>query len=109
MKSLSQIANCKLEVVSRKLQKSNLQLTSYEVRLMTLAIAGDLACIGDEKSGEKNMTGWLCKCFKTLGESKFAACASIAKQPEVINRKRMFNFLLKEEMQKYYNNLKSAA
>ena len=73
-----------------------LQLTSYEIRERALFLAEGLTCT----QAPNDMTAFYCKAFKTLGESKYCALVSMAKDPSVKKPKHIFGYLLKEEMKK---------
>lgn len=87
MDSVSQL------VTSSKLVTRN-ELTSSEIRLRALGIAHDLV----NTTPPDDMTAWYCKAYKLLGEAKYSAIASMARQPDVIHKKRIFGWLLREEM-----------
>lgn len=73
-----------------------LQLTSYEIRERALFLAEGLTCT----EAPNDMTAFYCKAFKTLGESKYCALVSMAKDPSVKKPKHIFGWLLKEEIKK---------
>lgn len=68
------------------------KLTSLEVKIRALGLAGDLACT----TKPNDMTAWYCKAYRVLGEYKYAMIVSMAKEGD--NPKRLFGWLLKEEM-----------
>ena len=76
-----------------KLITSN-KLTSLEIRQRALTIADGLT----STTPPNDMTAWYCKAYRSLGESKYIACVSIAKQPGVRSPNKMFGYLLKEEL-----------
>ena len=77
-----------------KLLTSN-KLTSLEIRRRALTIAEGLT----STEPPNDMTAWYCKSYRSIGEIKYMACASIARQPGVRSPNKMFGYLLKEEMQ----------
>lgn len=87
--SASQLVNSKLG----KLETRN-KLTSLEIRERALTIA-----LGLTSTMEPNdMTAWYCKAYRTLGESRYMACVSAAREGR--NPKGLFGWILKEEMSK---------
>lgn len=89
---IKQLVTSKKKLVTRK------QLvTSYEVKIRALGLADGLT----STTPPNDMTAWYCKAYKTIGEGKYAAIASMARQPEVRSPKSLFGYLLKEEMQKH--------
>ena len=86
------ILNTKYDLVnSKKLEK---RLTNLEVRVRVLEIGNDLLSI----ELPYNFTPWYCKCYKILGEQKFQAICSMAREGK--NPKALFSWLLKQEMNK---------
>lgn len=92
MKSLSKLVTSKWEVVNSK-QITTYKLTSYDVRVRALGIAEGLTSTEDP-----DLTAWYCKAVRLLGESKYAAIASMAREGR--NPKGLFANLLKEELNK---------
>ena len=83
----SQLVNSKLEQLGTRNK-----LTSLEIRERALRIA-----IGLTSTLEPNdMTAWYCKAYRVLGEGRYSACASSAREGR--NPKALFGWLLKEEM-----------
>jgi hypothetical protein len=73
---------------------SSKQLTSFDIQNRALGIAEGLTSIVEPN----NMTAWYCKAYKTLGEHKYSALVSMAKQGR--NPKALFGWLLKQELNK---------
>lgn len=96
LESLSQLVTSKLELVTRKKLVTSFEkrLTNLETRVRVLEIAGELACV----EPPNNLTAWYCLCYKTLGESMFMAVATMAREGR--QPKRLFGWLLKQEMTK---------
>ena len=67
-------------------------VTSLDIRDKALVIAEGLT----STTAPNDMTGWYCKAFKQLGESKYSYIASCARQGR--NPKSLFGYLLKQEM-----------
>ena len=88
MKRIGQLVTSKEKLETRKL------VTSYEVRTRALGIADGLT----STTAPNDMTAWYCKAYRVLGENKYAALASMARAPEVRDGKRMFGYLLKQEL-----------
>jgi hypothetical protein len=74
----------KLDLISNK-------LTSLEIRVRVLELGRDLLSV----DYPNDMTGWYCKCYKELGEQKFAIICSMARQGRT--PKQLFGWLLKRE------------
>lgn len=87
MRELVTSCNLELEINSNK-------LTSWEIQLRAIEIAGSLASL----EPPNNMTGWYCLAYKKLGEGRYMAVANMAKQGH--HPKRLFNWLLKQELNK---------
>lgn len=83
----------KTKLVSSKTEILNTQklLTNTEVRQRVLILADGLTA--------DHMTAWYCKAFRTLGESRFSAVCSTARDPQVRDSKRLFGWLLKQELE----------
>jgi len=91
MQSIGQLvtSNKKLEqLVTSK------ELTSYEIKERALIIAAGLT----STEAPNDMTAWYCKAYKTLGEHKYSALASMAKEGR--SPKGLFGWLLKQELNK---------
>ncbi|MBH1979933.1 hypothetical protein I8H89_00255 [Candidatus Saccharibacteria bacterium] len=93
MQKLGELVTSKSKLETRKLVTSS-DLTSVQIKTRALGIADGLTSV----QFPNDMTAWYCKAYKLLGEAKYAACASMARQPDVRNPKRLFGYLLKEEM-----------
>lgn len=89
---LGEVLSSKKKTLSSNKVLSSSEMTSLQIRNRALSIADGLT------STEKDFTAWYCKAYKSLGEGKYAACASMARQPNVSNPKTLFSYLLKEEM-----------
>lgn len=82
------------QLVTSKKKLVSTSLTSLEVRQRALMIA-----VGLTSTMEPNdMTAWYCKAYKALGEQKYTALASMARQGK--KPKSLFGYLLKEELAK---------
>ena len=80
------------KIVTRNKLTSN-ELTSLNIKERALGLAEGLT----STEAPNDMTGWYCQAYKQLGEGKYCAAAGAArsgKQP-----KRLFGWLLKNEMQ----------
>lgn len=88
MTPVNQLVTSKSEQVTRN------KLTSLEVKLRVLEIGKGLL----STEPPNNMTGWYCQCFIALGEAKFSAIASMARDPSVRKPKSVFGKNLSEEM-----------
>jgi len=86
------------ELVTRKQKLEELvtsnKLTSLDIQERALTIGRGLVSTMEPN----DMTAWYCKAFKTLGEQKYSAVASMAKQGK--KPASLFGWLLKEEMKK---------
>lgn len=87
--SLAQLVTSKKK--QEQLVTSN-KLTSLDIQLRALTIAEGLTSL----EAPNDMTGWYCKAYKSLGESKYAALASMARNGN--SPQRLFGWLLKNEM-----------
>lgn len=96
MNNLSETLQKKQKDYSKLVTTYKLQLTSYEIRERALKLAEGLTCT----QAPNDMTAWYCKAYKTLGESKYCALVSMAKDPSVKKPASVFGYLLKEEMAK---------
>jgi hypothetical protein len=96
MESISELVTSKKELVNSLKLVTSLEnkLTNLETRVRVLEIAGELACV----TYPNDLTGWYCKCYKVLGEQKFFAIASMAREGN--KPKNLFGWLLKQEMYK---------
>lgn len=95
MKKISEVLSTKSEVLNSKvLSTKNLEkrLTNLEVRVRVLEIGGELL----STEMPFNFIPWYCKCYKILGESRFMAIASMARDGR--NPKTLFSWLLKQEL-----------
>ena len=81
-------------VTSKSKLETRNKLTSLEVRERALAIGTGL--VTTQKPND--MTGFYCKAFRVLGESRYSAVAKACRAPEVEKPKHLFPWLLKEEM-----------
>lgn len=81
-------------VTSKKELETRNKLTSLEIKTRVLDILGDLACT----TPPNDMTGWYCKAYKTLGESRMVAITKMARDPSVIDQKKILGWVIKEEM-----------
>lgn len=91
MYSTRQLVTSKKEL--EQLVTSN-KLTSLDIQVRALTIAEGLT----STEAPNDMTAWYCKAFKTLGEGKYTAIASMARKG---NRpKSLFGWLLKQELNK---------
>ena len=70
------------------------RLTSLEVRVRVLELGQGLL----STDYPNDMTAWYCKCYKELGEQKFAIICSMARQGK--SPKSLFGWLLKQETMK---------
>jgi hypothetical protein len=84
------------ELVTRnmKLVSTSNKLTSLEIQIRALSIAEGLTSLEEPN----DMTGWYCQAYKRLGEGKFTALAHMARKGK--SPKRLFGWLLKEELNK---------
>lgn len=78
----------------QKLVSTSNKLTSLEIKQRALMIADGLT----STEAPNDMTAWYCKAYRTIGETKYAACASMARQKNVKKPRNLFGYLLKEEM-----------
>lgn len=69
-------------------------LTNLEIKERALIIADGLT----STNAPSDFTGWYCKAFKELGESRYTAVASMARQGD--KPKTLFGWLLKQELRK---------
>lgn len=92
MRRLNELVTSKKKLVS-ELVTSN-KLSSLDIRNKALTIAEGLT------STEKphDMTAWYCSCYKKLGEAKYTTLTHMARKGK--NPKRLFGYLLGEEMKK---------
>lgn len=100
MSKISQVLSTKSEILNSKiLSTKNLEkrVTNLETRVRVLEIGGELL----STEMPFNFIPWYCKCYKVLGESKFMAIASMAREGN--NPKTLFSWLLKQEMTKNEN------
>lgn len=88
---LSQLVTRKQEL--EKLVTSN-KLTSLDIQTRALTIAAGLTSTTEPN----DMTAWYCKAFKTLGEGRYTAIASMARQGK--KPSSLFGWLLKQELNK---------
>ena len=95
MIELGQVLSTKNQQLKTKNSKvlSTSELTPVEVQNRALGIADGLT------STTRDFTAWYCKAYKTLGEGKYSAIASMARQPGVSNPQTLFGYLLKREME----------
>ena len=89
MTPINQLVTSKMKLVST----SN-ELTSLEIKGRALLIAAGLTSTIEPN----DMTGWYCKAFKTLGEHKYSALASMARKGD--RPSSLFGWLLKQELNK---------
>ena len=90
---LGQVLSTKHETLKTKKEVlSTSGMTNLQIRNRALSIADGLT------STDRDFTAWYCKAYKSLGESKYAALASMARQPGVQNPRTLFGHLLKQEM-----------
>jgi len=87
--SLSELVTSKQKLVST----SN-KLTSLDIKERALEIANGLTLTEDGN----DLTGWYCKAFKTIGESRYEMVAKAARKGN--KPKSLFGWLLKQEMSK---------
>lgn len=83
-------SNKKLE----QLVTSN-KLTSLDIQTRALVIAEGLT----STQAPNDMTAWYCKAFKTIGEGKYMAIASMARKGN--KPSSLFGWLLKQELSKH--------
>jgi len=76
------------------IRKLGARLTSLEVRVRVLELGQGLL----STDYPNDMTAWYCKCYKELGEQKFAIICSMARQGK--SPKSLFGWLLKQETMK---------
>jgi len=76
------------------IRKIGQRLTSLEVRVRVLELGQGLL----STDYPNDMTAWYCKCYKELGEQKFAIICSMARQGK--SPKSLFGWLLKRETMK---------
>lgn len=88
MQTLSQLVTSNSKLGTRN------KLTSLEIRERALSIAGELA----STEAPNDMTAWYCKAYRVIGEQRFTAVASMARDVTVKNPRKMFGWLLREEM-----------
>lgn len=84
-------------VTSKKFEEqlvTSKKLTSLEIQNRALGIAEGLVSIEEPN----NMTAWYCKAYGKLGESRYSAVVSMARQGN--KPKSLFGWLLKREMNK---------
>ena len=82
-------------VTSKKeLELNRNKLTSLEVQLRAIEIAGDMASLVEPH----DMTPWYCKAYKTIGEGRYIAVANMARKGT--HPSRLFGWLLKQEMER---------
>lgn len=81
------------EELKNKLTSNN-KLTSLDVQIRALGIAGELASTEEPN----DMTAWYCKAYRTIGEGKYMMIANMARKGN--NPKALFGWLLKQEMGK---------
>jgi hypothetical protein len=81
-------------VPKRNFKTSSTSLTSTEIQVRALTIAGSLASIEQPN----DMTAWYCKAFKTLGEARYSAVVKQAQSGR--SPRALFGYLLKKEMQR---------
>lgn len=95
-KTISELVTSKKELVnSLKLVTScQKRLTNLETRVRILELGTGLLCL----DYPNDMTAWYCKCYKELGETKFAIVCSMARQGK--KPKQLFGWLLKQELMK---------
>lgn len=93
MKKLGELVTSKSKLETRELVTS-CRLTSVQVRERALGIADGLT----STEHPNDMTAWYCKAYRVLGESRYATCASLARQPDVRSPKKLFGYLIKQEM-----------
>ena len=79
---------------NKKLEKlvTSKGLTSLQIKERALLIAAGLTSTVEPN----DMTAWYCKAYRTLGEQRYSAVASMARQGN--NPKALFGWLLKREM-----------
>lgn len=82
------------QLVTSKKKLVSTSLTSLEIRSRALLIAAGLTSTVEPN----DMTAWYCKAFMTLGEQKYTALASMARQGK--KPKSLFGYLLKQELAK---------
>jgi hypothetical protein len=70
------------------------KLTSLDIQVRALTIAGDLACTVEPN----DMTAWYCKAYKAIGEGKYTMIAGAARKGK--KPQSLFGWLLKQEMGK---------
>jgi hypothetical protein len=87
---IDQLVTSKSELVNRN--KTSNKLTSYQIKERALLIAAGLTSTVEPH----DMTAWYCKAFKTLGEQKYSALASMARQGR--SPKGLFAYLIKQEL-----------
>lgn len=73
------------------IKKLDNRLTSLEIRVRVLELGNGLL----STDYPNDMTAWYCKCYKELGEIKFAIICSMARQGR--QPKSLFGYLLKQE------------
>lgn len=89
MKRVSELVGAKL--VNKELKN---KLTSSDIQIRALGIAGELASITEPD----DMTAWYCKAYIELGEGKYMMIANMARKGK--KPKQLFGWLLKQEMAK---------
>lgn len=78
----------------QKLVSTSNELTSYEIKQRALEIGKGLTSVTEPN----DMTAWYCKAYKTLGEQKYAALASMARSGK--KPASLFGWLIKQELSK---------
>ncbi len=73
------------------------ELTGLEIRDRALYLAGNLASVDPPN----DMTGYYCKAFRMLGESRYSAVVTACNQPGIRAPSHLFGYLLKEEMKSH--------
>lgn len=91
---LGKVLSSKNQDLNTRQVLSTRQMTALEVRNRALLIGAGLV----STEAPKDFTAWYCKAYRVLGEQKYMAIASAAKQPGVENSKTLFGWLLREEM-----------
>jgi len=89
MMSLGQVLSTKKKTLNTEVLSTS-SMTSFQIRNRVEEIGGDLL--------SADFIAWYCKAYKILGEMKFAAIVSMARQPGVKNSRTLFGHLLREEM-----------
>lgn len=79
---------------NKKLVSTSNELTSLEIKTRALTIAAGLTSTIEPN----DMTAWYCKAYRTLGEGKYSALASMARSGK--KPSSLFGWLIKQELNK---------